>query len=226
MQSLEHTTPEGIKFRYQPVLVADPADTQWGYIRSPYLARLGKNRMICSLYTGGPTEPDPENHSMYAESLDNGATWSKPRILFVNRRRSCHASTFFHGFDRPFAFVHTMHPYTYAQEVRTNFSWFDAEDDSWSVPSTVRGRCAFRAMPGMLAANGDAVFPVYWAECCNSARPFVPSLPEWSSDWKLKHVEPYTRMPAVSSAAAMVGKLSSRMGTSQPGVDLWGTYGC
>ncbi len=221
-QKLPYQSAEGVRYAYEPVLVADPADTPWPYFRGPVLARLPDDRLICSMLTGGPTEPDPDNHSMVVESRDHGVTWSKPCTFFIHRRRRCGVATVFNGFDRPVALVNTMGLDNYNLEIRTHLSWYDAPNDAWSVPATMPGCQAFKTMRGIICADGAARFPVFWGEGCEQTRPFSSGLREWDSDLKLAPSKREYRHVCGMIVSRDGGKSFAQHGyLADPNVNLW-----
>ncbi|HPU84645.1 MAG TPA: sialidase family protein [Candidatus Latescibacteria bacterium] len=59
-------------------LIANKQDRLWQGI--PGIERAANGRLWAALYTGGPKEPDPDNHVLLTTSADDGRTWSSPRI--------------------------------------------------------------------------------------------------------------------------------------------------
>jgi len=185
--SLKYEAIDGVFHAYPPVLVADPEDMPYVYIRDPKLARLPDGRWICLLFTGGPHEPHPDNEIMVTISEDDGRTWQKPILLFKSRLRRCMPTAYFDAGGRLGIFVMTMVGDSYNLEARTHLSWYDPATDKWSLPAGIRGCPPAKPMRGFVAADGEVIFPAYWAEACDQLRPSVlgEEPPQWSSDWGL-----------------------------------------
>jgi len=221
---MQFKSDEGIHWQYSPTLVADPADTPWPFFRGPSLLIMPDGRWLASLFTGGPTEPDRDNHAMVAESRDGGVTWEKPKVFFINHRRRAQVSTLFSGFDRPLAIVNTLGHDTYTQEVRAHVSWYDADQDGWTVPAVMPGCQAVRSMRGFTAANGTAIFPAFWAEGADQSRPseWTKGLTQWQSDLKLVPVKREYRHVCGIVTSQDGGKSFRQKGhVSHPDVSLW-----
>jgi len=183
--SLKHESADGILHAFPPILIADPEQMPWPYIRGPKLVPLPDGRWVCVFLTGGPAEPHVENEVMASVSLDGGRTWPKPIRLFKSNLRRCLPASVYSFSGSPGIFVATMIPDSYFLEQRLHLSWYDQESDKWSVPTLVRGCPPVLPMRGFAASDGSAVFPCFWAEGCDQIRPGdlgdVP--PQWQTDW-------------------------------------------
>jgi len=222
--SLKYESMDGIFHAYPPVLVADPDDMPFPFIRGPKLTRLPDGRWMCLLFTGGPTEPHPDNEIMVTTSADAGKTWKKPILLFKSNLRRCNPTAYFDAHGRLGIFVMTMVNDSYNLEARTHLSWFDPAADKWSVPTVIRGCPAPKPMRGFVAADGEVVFPSYWAEVCDQIRPGVlgEEPPQWRSDWGLVETKrEYRHVCGLLTSKDGGGTFRVRGYVSHPDLDLW-----
>jgi len=222
--SLKYESADGILHAYPPTLVADPEEMPWGYIRGPKLVRLPDGKWICALLTGGPTEPDAENHIMVATSEDDGKTWQKPVVLFKSDRRRCLPSAYFDSGGRLGLFIMTMIPDSYNLEQRSHLSWYDPDAGTWSVPVLVAGCPPVHPMRGFTALDGSVVFPAHWAEGSDQLRPgdLGEEPPQWTSDWKLTGSKrEYRHVCGILTSVDGGNTFRVRGYVAHPDVNLW-----
>ena len=135
------------------------------YGREPILRKMRDGTLVCLFLTGGPYEPHNENVVKIAKSMDDGATWSEPEVLFSHSSRGCWSTELFTECDKPFAIVQTYNAPAHYRELQTFRSFCNENGSLWnepiSIPGTING-CSVRQ--GIVLSNGDILFPVYWQE--------------------------------------------------------------
>ena len=70
-----------IEFAY-PVSTMFRAEEPFLFGREPTPRRMPDGSIVSLLYTGGTQEPHPDDITTVIRSTDDGATWSKPELLF------------------------------------------------------------------------------------------------------------------------------------------------
>lgn len=222
--SLKYESSEGICFAYPPTVAVDPAETPYGFLRGPKLARLPDGRWICMMLTGGPTEPHPENVAMAAIGEADAKTWGKPKLLFRSNKRRCVPATYFDADGKFGVFVQTLIPDSYNLELRIHLSWYDSQKDSWSVPALLRGCPPVRPMDRLVASDGAFVCPSFWVEGCDQLRPgdLGEEPPQWSSDWDLAPAKrEYRHVCGLLISRDQGETFQVRGYISHPEVNLW-----
>jgi hypothetical protein len=105
------------------------------------------------------------NVVLITRGRDDGATWSRPEVLFSHDARGVWATEFFIAGGRPCIFVHTYNPECRYHEVHAYRSFSDDNGRTWSEPCSVpRGMTSICVRRGTLLQDGTWVFPVYWEE--------------------------------------------------------------
>ena len=79
---MEHT--DRIEFAY-PATLMFKADDRFLFGREPTPRRMPDGSIVSLVYTGGTKEPHPDNVAAVIRSTDDGASWSKPELLFIIR---------------------------------------------------------------------------------------------------------------------------------------------
>ncbi len=153
-----------IEFAYEPSLMLS-TDNKFLFGREPTLRRMPDGSLISLIYTGGPTEPHPENVVAVTRSYNDGATWSYPEVVFSCPERASWGTEIFTECNRPFMVFHTYVFETFYSEIRAFLSFTDDSGKTWSEPVNVPGlppSCSIRQ--GKVLSDGSWIFPVYWTE--------------------------------------------------------------
>lgn len=153
-----------IDFAYDPTVIFQK-DDQWTHAREPVLRRMPDGSLACLHYSGGKREPDPENLALITHSRDDGATWSKPEVMFKHQSRCVWPTELFTAGPRPFAVIHTFEYHGFYTELRAFMTFSDDSGRTWSEPRTINGIPPnFSVRQGKVLSNGVWLFPVYWME--------------------------------------------------------------
>ncbi len=155
---------EKIEFAYEPTVMFTINET-FLYGREPTLRRMPDGSLISLVYTGGPKEPSRENVVAVIRSDDDGATWSKPEVVFGCPERCCWGTEIFTGGERPFMAFQMFNYETFYLELRPFFAYTEDNGKTWAEPVNVPGippSCCIRQ--GKILSDGSWIFPVYWME--------------------------------------------------------------
>ena len=153
-----------IDFSYKPSVIF-ARDEQHSHAREPVLRRMPDGSLGCLIYGGGKREPDPENKAFIVRSTDDGASWSKPEVMFKHDARCVWPTELFTGGDMPMAFIHTFDYHAFYTELRAFMTFSGDSGKSWSEPVTVPGVPPnFCVRQGKELSDGSWLFPVYWME--------------------------------------------------------------
>ncbi len=140
-------------------------DDLWLHGREPVLRRMPNGDLIVLFYSGGKTEPDPNNVAAIIRSEDDGRTWTTPEILFKHDTRCSWPTEIFTEGPRPFAVIQTYEYGGYFSELRASLSYTEDNGRTWTEPSTVMGVPPnFSVRQGKVLSDGTWCFPVYWVE--------------------------------------------------------------
>jgi predicted neuraminidase len=121
--------------------------------------------LFCLVYSGGGREPAPNNVVLGVRSSDDGATWSKPDLLWNLPDRATWGSELFTGGDVPFAVFQTFIYETHYCELRAFMSHTHDSGQTWSTPVSIPGVPSnFSVRQGKVLSDGSWIFPVYWCE--------------------------------------------------------------
>ena len=146
--------------------VATKGDRLWQGI--PAIERAANGRLWCSFFSGGPKEPDPQNHLLLTTSADDGATWSSPAIIVdpPGSTRAYDPALWHDPSGRLWLF------YNHADLNTKDFSvWAITTDDStaaaprWSKPRRIALGVpfAFRLNKPTVLSSGQWLLPITWA---------------------------------------------------------------
>ena len=166
-----------IEFAY-PVTEMFQADAEFLYGREPTPRRMPDGSIVSLIYTGGTKEPHPDNIAAFIRSDDDGATWSRPELLWKHPQRCTWGTEIFTEGERPFAIFQTFCYETNYAELRAFMTYTDDSGRSWAPPVSVPGLPAnFSVRQGKVLSDGSWLFPVYWGEnrdeWTNCRDPFV-----------------------------------------------------
>ena len=140
-------------------------DDRFTFGREPTLRRMPDGSLISFIYTGGPREPDPANLTAIIRSEDDGATWSKPQILFEHPSRCCWGTEICTDAERPFCVFQCFDFTTMYKDMNTLICYTDDSGKTWTPPENIRGVPAnviFRQCKKL--SDGTLLAPVYWQE--------------------------------------------------------------
>ena len=133
---MEHT--DRIEFAY-PATLMFKTDDRFLFGREPTPRRMPDGSIVSLVYTGGTKEPHPDNVAAVIRSTDDGASWSKPELLFKHPFRCTWGTELFTETSRPFAVFQTFcHETTYA-ELRAFMTFTDDNGKSWTNPVSIPG---------------------------------------------------------------------------------------
>lgn len=148
-----------------PATLVFQADDRFLFGRGPILRRLPDGTLFCTIYSGGPREPDPDNMAICVKSHDDGETWSKPEIWMKNNARPCLPGEVTVLPEGTVGFVTTYNPDCYYREARIHLTWL-RPDGSWtepySLPGPFAGQMAFGR--GIPLAEGRWLWPTFFQE--------------------------------------------------------------
>ena len=127
-----------IEFAY-PVSTMFRAEEPFLFGREPTPRRMPDGSIVSLLYTGGTQEPHPDNIATVIRSTDDGATWSKPELLFKHPCRCTWGTELFTEGERPFAVFQTFSYETTYAELRAFMTFTDDCGKSWTQPVSIPG---------------------------------------------------------------------------------------
>ncbi|HEY3332657.1 MAG TPA: sialidase family protein [Capsulimonadaceae bacterium] len=154
----------GNRFQYEPSVIFH-SDDNWQYGREPILRRLPDGSLVSLIYAGGPSEPHDENVVLITRSVDDGATWTKPEILFSHDARGVWATEMFTEGPRPFIIFYTLDAASHYLDLHAFRSFYDSATATWTEPSSMpSGLHSVNYRQGVVLADGSWLFPVYWEE--------------------------------------------------------------
>lgn len=155
---------ENVSFAYDASIMFE-CDEKFLFGREPTLRRMSDGTLTSLIYTGGKREPDPQNVVAQIKSRDDGATWSKPEVIFSHPCRCCWGTELFTGGDLPMAIFQTFDFCSYYCELRCFYSCSEDNGKSWSSPKSIPGVPPnFSCRQGKVLSDGSWIFPVYWVE--------------------------------------------------------------
>ena len=153
-----------IEFAY-PVSTMFRAEEPFLFGREPTPRRMPDGSIVSLLYTGGTQEPHPDNIATVIRSTDDGATWSKPELLFKHPCRCTWGTELFTEGERPFAVFQTFSYETTYAELRAFMTFTDDCGKSWTQPVSIPGVPPnFSVRQGKVLSDGSWLFPVYWLD--------------------------------------------------------------
>lgn len=156
---------DGIRFLVPPQTIWQ-ADRSFTFAREPLLARMPDRSLLCVLYTGGRREPDTNNVVAVVRSTDDGATWTRPEVIFSHPHRACWATELNTLGERPELVFQTFDANTYYSNLRPFRTWTDDSGKTWTPPVSYNGLPqSFTTRQGLRLADGALVYPIYWQEC-------------------------------------------------------------
>ncbi len=159
------STRKFFHFSYEPKTIFRADDKQWIFGREPLLRRMKDGSLVCFIYSGGKREPSPDNLVLVTRSVDDGNTWSPPKVAFSHSQRAVWSTELFIGGSRPMLFLYTFCFDTNYFEIKTFISYGDDSGENWTTPVSVPGGVANHIYrKGFVASDGTWIFPVYWAE--------------------------------------------------------------
>ncbi len=155
---------DGYEFKFDVTVIFQAAGN-WTHGREPVLRRMPDDSLVCLIYSGGPSEPHDDNVVLIVRSVDNGATWSAPEVLFQHSTRGVWATEIFTDTQHPLAFVHTFDAASHYLELNTFISSTTDAGHTWSAPVSLPA--AFHSVvvrQGITLRDGAWLFPIYWHE--------------------------------------------------------------
>lgn len=157
-----------LELAYEPHIMFT-SDETFLMAREPVFRRMPDGSLLAVIYTGGPFEPHIENVVAVIRSTDDGASWSKPEVLFKHPFRACWGSELFTECENPFIVFQTFDPSSYYREITSFISCTRDSGKTWSEPETFHGISShFSCRQGRKLSDGSIIFPVYWQEICRN----------------------------------------------------------
>ncbi len=154
-----------IDFAYPPTVMFQADGKSCLFGREPTLRRMPDGSLMSLVYSGGPHEPSDDNFVAVIQSYDDGATWSKPRMIFSSPTHAVWGTELFTETDMPFVIIHTFHAATVYQELNAYRSFTTDNGQTWTPPASIPGvPQGMSIRQGKVLDNGDWIFPVYWNE--------------------------------------------------------------
>jgi len=148
------------------VIVATKGTRDWQGI--PAIECAANGRLWCAFFSGGPKEPDPDNHILLTTSEDAGASWSAPEsVIAPPGATRAYDPALWHD---PGGRLWLL--YNLANLETHDFSlWAVTADDSratdprWGQPFRlgVEAPFAFRLNKPTVLSTGEWLLPVTWA---------------------------------------------------------------
>ena len=156
---------QDLTFAYPVVPILRADGETWQYIREPLLRRMPDGSLLCLHYSGGPREPHNDNAVLVTRSVDAGASWSAPEVLFRHGVRGCWSTELLVHGNTVCAFVSTLHARSHYNELHTYRAFSNDSGKTWSEPSSLPGpfHCV-SPRQALLLTSGEIVVPVYWQE--------------------------------------------------------------
>jgi len=140
-------------------------DETWTQAREPVLRRMPNGDLFCTHYSGGPTEPHNDNVVLATRSADDGASWSKPELIFSHPARGVWPTEIFTDAGDPCMFIHTLNAASYYLELHCFRSFSTDSGRTWSEPESIPAAARGISMrQGIMLDDGTWLFPVYWQE--------------------------------------------------------------
>jgi len=213
---------DGLRFAYEPKVVFSSSD-DFVHAREPQIARRADGSLVCILYTGGRQEPSPSNVVAEVVSVDDGETWSRPKVIFSHPTRACWATELFyeHG-GEPLLFFQTFVADRFYEELRPFVSM--SQGGGWTEPKTPFGVPPnFTVRQGHVLSDGSWLFPVYWQDCkakWNTIVTYDKGQPQWK-DWKWEDY-PFVSAAIRSTDRGKTWKVSNAMaGNEGVAWEIW-----
>ncbi len=132
------------------------------YGREPVIALMPNGTLVCTMLTGGPTEPHNDNYVMLSKSYDGGVTWSKGEKLFSHSKRGVWSTEIFMGYEYPMMVLSTYNALCPYKELQTFVSYTYDCGETWSELKMIAPYAnGLSLRKGIVMSNGEALFPVY-----------------------------------------------------------------